>query len=265
MTLAAAIQFTATHNIDENTQTLDRLIREAAQQGATLISTPENSDFIFAPASEKIKICPHAKDHPTIPHMQKLAAELKVILIIGSISVKFSESKMSNRCYVINAVGDIIDTYDKIHLFDVSLPNGEGYKESEFYAAGYDPKLSSTDAGIIGLSICYDLRFPQQYRDYAKSGAQILTIPAAFTVPTGHAHWEPLLRARAIENGAYVIAAAQTGTHHGDRKTYGHAMIISPWGEILAEAGQGEEIIMATIDLDKVAQARQSIPSLNLE
>lgn len=258
----AAIQTNVGSDIQANIEDLEKKIREAANNGAEFIATPENSDFILSPTSEKIAVCPIEGEHPLVPAIQALCSELKVRVLIGSISVKQNSGKMRNRSYLISHEGEIIAQYDKNHLFDVSLPNGEGYKESEYYEAGEKLVLADTHIAKIGLSICYDVRFPNMYRQYAKNGAQILTVPSAFTVPTGEAHWESLLRARAIENGAYVIAPAQTGEHHGGRKTYGHSLIIDPWGKILADAGKDVGIIYADIDLTKVEEVRQSIPSL---
>lgn len=261
----AAIQLNVGPDISENLRVLTNLIRRAKQAGADLIATPENSDFIYTPTSKKIQFCKEENTNKVLIEIQALCAEIGARVLIGSISVKLANGKLSNRSYLISEEGEIISSYDKIHLFDVDLPNGEGYKESEYYQAGEKLVLAETKRAKIGMSICYDVRFPNMYRQYAKNGAQILSIPAAFTVPTGEAHWESLLRARAIENGSFVVAAAQTGEHHGGRKTYGHSMIIDPWGRIIAEAGKEEGIIYADIDLSHVEETRISIPSLKVD
>ena len=179
---------------------------------------------------------------------QALAKELNVWLLIGSLAIKVSDTKTANRSFLFAPDGNIMARYSKIHLFDVALASGEVYRESNTVAGGDEAVVADTAFGPIGLSICYDLRFPQLYRRLAQKGAFLFTVPSAFTVPTGEAHWHVLLRARAIENGAFVIAPAQGGTHANGRKTYGHSLIVAPWGEVLAEAGTEPGVIMADID-----------------
>jgi deaminated glutathione amidase len=260
----AVIQTNAKPVIDDNLREVSALIRAAAKDGATLILTPENTCRMRAKAEDKLATSFDESDHPAIPFYSKLAAELSVTLIIGSISsIRLSNGKLANRCFVFAPDGGIVATYDKIHMFDVDLPNGEKYRESDTNEGGDKMVVADVDGLKIGLSICYDVRFPHLYRAMAKLGAQIITIPAAFTVPTGRAHWEVLLRARAIENGAFVLAAAQGGVHEGGRATYGHSMIISPWGEIMDEI-QGDSVgyLCAELDLNAVDKARASVPSL---
>ena len=202
-------------------------------------------------------------DHPGLAASRALAKTHAIWLLIGSAAIKIDESgKAVNRSYLLNPNGDIAAHYDKIHLFDAELPNGETYAESARFLAGSEATIAQTPFATIGLSICYDVRFPHLYRTLAQSGAHILTVPAAFTYTTGIAHWHILLRARAIENACYVIAPAQTGTHAGGRKTYGHSLIIDPWGEIIAEASTETGIITASLNLDKIPQTRQKLPSL---
>lgn len=259
----ACIQMTSGHEISENIKAVEKLVREAAENGAKFVSTPENTCCMIQPASEKFKITPWQKDHPAVPFFSALAKELKIFLHIGSMAVRASENKLFNRSFLFGREGELLATYDKIHLFDVQLPTGETHRESEIMQAGEQAVVAATPFAKLGMSICYDLRFSHLYRDMAKHGAEIMLIPAAFTVPTGKAHWSVLTRARAIETGSYVIAAAQVGEHHGGRKTYGHSVIISPWGEVLAEAdGEHTGVIYADIELDKVAKARAAIPSL---
>ncbi|HEY0901864.1 MAG TPA: carbon-nitrogen hydrolase family protein, partial [Micavibrio sp.] len=200
---------------------------------------------------------------PVITRFSALARELGVWIMAGSISVLLPEEKILNRSILIDAQGNIVADYDKIHLFDVDLPTGEVHRESAIVKPGTKATVAMTPWGKLGMAICYDLRFANLFRTLAKAGAAILTVPAAFTVPTGQAHWHTLLRARAIENGAFVLAPAQVGTHEGGRETYGHSLIIDPWGRILGEGdGQNPGIIMAELDLSAVKTAREAIPAL---
>lgn len=259
---AACVQMTSGPDIEGNLRAAEKLIRAAAGEGAKLIATPENTDCIRTPPSEKLKCAFAETDHPGIKIFSGLAAELKIALLAGSFAIKLPEGKIANRSYLFSDQGKIAAQYDKIHLFDVDLPTGEKHRESETIKPGEKPVVAETPMGVIGLSICYDLRFAYLYRALAKARAQILTIPAAFTVPTGKAHWEVLLRARAIETGSFVLAPAQTGTHEGGRKTWGHSMIISPWGEILAQMNDETGFVTADLNLDDVAKARAAIPAL---
>ncbi len=259
----ALLQLTAGPDIAENIIAAETLIREAAAQGAQFILTPENTCHIRRPASEKLKSAKSMDGHPVVTRFADLAKELGVWIMAGSISVLLPEQKILNRSILIDAHGNIVAEYDKIHLFDVDLPTGEVHRESAVVKPGEKAVVASTPWGKVGMSICYDLRFASLFRALSKAGASILTVPAAFTVPTGKAHWHTLLRARAIENGAFVLAPAQVGTHEGGRETYGHSLIIDPWGTILAE-GDGENIgiIMAELDMDAVKTAREAIPAL---
>ena len=259
----ALLQLTAGPDIAENIIAAETLIREAAAQGAQFILTPDNTCHIRRPASEKLKSAKSMDGHPVVTRFADLAKELGVWIMAGSISVLLPEQKILNRSILIDAHGNIVAEYDKIHLFDVDLPTGEVHRESAVVKPGEKAVVASTPWGKVGMSICYDLRFASLFRALSKAGASILTVPAAFTVPTGKAHWHTLLRARAIENGAFVLAPAQVGTHEGGRETYGHSLIIDPWGTILAE-GDGENIgiIMAELDMDAVKTAREAIPAL---
>lgn len=261
---AAVVQLNAKPSLDENMAEASALIRAAAGEGATFVATPENTCRMRAKPEDKWAASFEEKDHPCIPFYAALAKELGITLLIGSISsIRVDNGKLANRSYLFGPDGTIKATYDKIHMFDVDLPNGDVYRESDTNQPGDTAVLSEAYGAKIGLSICYDIRFPHLYRNLAKQGANILTIPAAFTVPTGQAHWETLLRARAIENGAYVIAPAQVGEHEGGRATWGHSMIISPWGEVLTMITQdGEGFSCVNIDLQAVEKARKSIPSL---
>ena len=259
---AACIQITSSPVIEDNLKTAERYIRQAAEQGASFIATPENTCHIRFPAVQKCESAYTFDEHPAMPFFSALAKELEITLLIGSIAVK-TEDKLWNRSLLFAPDGELMTTYDKIHLFDVDLPTGESHKESDVMKPGEKLGISKiSDDFTLGLSICYDLRFAYLYREMAQKGANILCVPAAFTVPTGKAHWEVLLRARAIETGSYVIAPAQVGEHEGGRKTYGHSLIINPWGEVLADGGESEGIITADLDINKITEARTSIPAL---
>ncbi|MCB1682445.1 MAG: carbon-nitrogen hydrolase family protein [Rhodospirillales bacterium] len=258
----ACIQTNTGPVIEENLKVTGEMIRSASSMGAKLIATPENTCHMRTPTSEKLKSAPAQDNHPGISFFSSLAADLDVWILTGSMAVRLNEQKLLNRSFLFDNAGKLIAHYDKIHLFDVVLSDNENYSESKTINPGEEAVIASTPWGGIGLSICYDLRFAYLYRDLAKAGAKILTVPAAFTVPTGQAHWEVLLRARAIETGCFVIAPGQTGEHEGGRKTWGHSLIINPWGEILADAGNAVGIITADLDLYEVDYARKKIPAL---
>lgn len=256
--LVSLIQLNSQDNITANITSVENYVREAAARGAKLICTPENTFFMkeqgkgaYPDISEGIHLC------------TKLAAELNTWILIGSAQVPAEENKSYNRSLLISNKGKLIAQYNKIHLFDVTLKNGETYNESARVSGGSHAVIANTPLGKIGMTVCYDLRFPYLYRALATEGADFLMVPAAFTYTTGKAHWHTLLRARAIETGCYVLAPAQCGRHPGNRQTYGHSLIISPWGEIIAEGSEAETgLVMAEIDTEKVNEARQMIPSL---
>jgi predicted amidohydrolase len=259
---AGLVQLNVGPDISENLLQTKELISQAAGQGCELILTPENTCHIRSPQSEKLNSSFAQDSHPNINAFSELACELNVFLLIGSMTIKLSESHVANRSFLFGRDGSLMASYDKIHLFDVDLPTGESHKESNIVRPGERAVVARAGAAVLGLSICYDLRFAYLYRDLAKAGAHILTVPAAFTVPTGQAHWECLLRARAIETGSFVCAPAQCGTHEGGRQTYGHSLIIDPWGTVLAQAGEQPCVISAQLDLGLVDKARQAIPAL---
>jgi predicted amidohydrolase len=258
----ACVQMTAGPEVGPNLDAAAALIREAAAGGAKFIFTPENTSIIEPNREQALAKSFTEDEHPGLPYFSKLAKQLGVWLLIGSMPIRVEAERLANRSFLIDDQGRIIARYDKIHLFDVDLPNGEVYRESERIRPGSQAVLAPTPWGTLGMTVCYDLRFPQLYRDLAHAGASIISIPAAFTVPTGEAHWHVLLRARAIETGAFVFAPAQCGTHAGGRRTYGHSLIVAPWGEILAEAGETPGTIATVIDFSQVAAARNMIPSL---
>ena len=229
---AACVQMTSGPEIDPNLRQAGELIREAAGQGAKFISTPENTCHIRVPFTDKIKTSPMEEEHPGLPFFSSLARDLGIHLLIGSMSIKISDEQIANRSFFFAPSGDLMATYDKIHMFDVDLPTGEKNRESQIVRPGEKAVIVETPFAKIGLTICYDLRFGKLYRDLAHKGAEIMTIPSAFTVPTGQAHWEVLQRARAIENGVFIVSAAQCGEHMGGRRTYGHSIIVSPWGAV---------------------------------
>lgn len=238
------------------------LVREAAGLGADLVCTPEIVGM-FEPDREKAlaKARPE-ESHEVLAAFRGLAAELGVWLSIGSISVAIAGGRLSNRSYLVAPDGGIVARYSKIHMFDVQVGDGSIYRESATYAPGAEAVLAATPWGPVGLTICYDIRFPYLYRDLAQAGAGLILAPAAFTKVTGEAHWHILQRARAIENGCFVVSAAQTGVHAAGRKTYGHSVIVAPWGEVLADAGTEPGVVLAECDLSLVARARRKIPSL---
>jgi predicted amidohydrolase len=259
---AACIQLRSTDDVAENIRQTALLVREAAARGASFIATPENTTLMAPDAGAKLASSFDEAHDPALPVFSALAKELNVWLLIGSLAIKVSDSKTANRSFLFAPDGSITARYSKIHLFDVALAGGESYRESNTVEGGDAAVLADTALGPVGLTICYDVRFPRLYRKLAQKGAFLLTVPSAFTVPTGEAHWHVLLRARAIENGAFVVAPAQGGLHANGRKTYGHSLIVAPWGEVLAEAGTEPGVILADIDPALSVLARARIPSL---
>jgi deaminated glutathione amidase len=239
------------------------LIRAAAAGGAEFIATPEATNILERDREKLFKALAAPADDPCVQGLIALAAELKVWLLIGSALVRREGGGAANRSMLIDAEGRVTASYDKIHMFDVDLPTGERARESEAYTPGDRAVVAPTPWGRVGLTICYDIRFPYLYRALAKAGAEILAAPAAFTRPTGEAHWEVLLRARAIETGAFVLAPAQGGRHEDGRGTWGRSMVVGPWGEVLAQAQDDEPgLVFASLDLAGAAKARAAIPSL---
>ena len=239
---------------------------EQAAAGAQLIVTPEGSNLLQRDRAKMLAALHPLEEDIFVEGVRILAAQRRVWILIGSALVAIGPDKAANRAVLISDMGRIVQTYDKLHMFDVDLPNGDRYRESSLYQPGTDAKVAQTPWGPLGLTICYDMRFPQLYRALSKAGVGVFAVPAAFTRPTGEAHWEVLLRARAIENGAFVLAAAQGGVHEDGRSTWGHSMAIDPWGRILAEAdGDEPGVVMADLDLAMVDTTRQAIPSLKNE
>ncbi len=302
----ALIQLTSGANIAANIAKIETLVKQAAGQGAELVALPENAFYMRAEGEAAAPKYTQV-EHPGVAAAARMAKENHIWLLAGSVAVKNAEctglsaeeennpglstqhsALTYNRSILFNPEGEIAAQYDKIHLFDVDVGDGQTYRESARILPGEKavvvrmdverwrcedvvkkenslsshPHILTSPHPALGLTICYDLRFPQLYRALAKAGAQILAVPSAFTVVTGEAHWHVLLRARAIENGCFVIAPAQTGTHPGNRKTYGHSLIVDPWGKILADGGTEEGVVMAEIDLDEVKRVRTKLPSL---
>ena len=258
----ACIQNCAGADITENIADAVELVCAAQAAGARMVCLPEFFVYLDADDSRMLANAVPEHAHPAILRFQDLARELGIWILLGSLPIKISAHKVNNRAYLIADDGQIIARYDKIHLFDVNLKSGENYRESETVVAGNQAVVAPTPWGLLGLSICYDLRFPYLYRTLAQAGADFLAIPAAFTQTTGAAHWHVLLRARAIETGCYVFAPCQCGVHPGNRKTYGHSLIVDPWGKVLADGGTAPGFVMAEIDPDKVREARAMIPAL---
>ena len=258
----ACVQTNSGREIAPNIEAVTQLVRQAGEAGADFITLPENVSMV-EPRGRLIREKARPADaHPALEAFQALAREVGAWLLVGSLTVKLPADKVANRSYLLDANGAIVAWYDKIHMFDVDLPSGESYRESAIFEPGGRAVVAETPWGVLGMSVCYDLRFAALYRSLAKAGAWFLTVPSAFTRITGEAHWHVLLRARAIENGCYVIAPAQCGEHAEGRQTFGHSLIIDPWGEVLADGGTEVGIIMAEIDPAKVDDARRMIPSL---
>ena len=259
---AACVQLTSGSDMDANIKAATDLIREAAAKGADFIATPENTNLLLLDNDERFQKTHHQSDDPALKAFRALAEDLHKWVLIGSLAIKLNDEKVANRSFLLAPDGTIAAQYDKIHMFDVDLPGGESYRESSVYEPGTGVSIAGLPWGHIGLSICYDLRFPYLYRELAQRGAEFLTCPAAFTRQTGEAHWHILLRARAIETGSFMIAPAQTGDHDCGRKTYGHSLIIGPWGEVLADAGTDIGIVTAEIDPAQVKDVRVRIPAI---
>ncbi len=258
----AIIQLTTSDTVSDNIDVCRQMIRQAVADGADLVATPECTHLMELNREAALAKARVESDDEGLRAFQALAAELSVWLSIGSLVIKLTKDRLVNRQYLISPKGRIHARYDKLHLFDVRLSGGEAYRESALYEAGDKALVSRTPLAVFGHSICYDVRFPGLYRDLAQAGANVLLVPAAFTKKTGKAHWHSLLKTRAIENGAYVIAAAQTGQHATGRSTFGHSLVINPWGDVLLDAGQKTGVYFADIDLTLVQKVRQALPSL---
>ena len=262
--LAACIQTNHSSDMASNMQALTLAIGEAARLGARLVLTPENSDRIMQDKQRQRREAYTEDAHPCIAQFQALAREHTIWLIVGSLAVRADDSETSplaNRSYVFAPDGTQVASYDKIHLFDATVSDKERYCESDTYRAGDTALVVDTELAKLGMTICYDVRFAELFASLAQGGADVITVPAAFTRPTGKAHWQPLLQARAIENSCFILAAAQCGVHDGKRQTWGHSLIIDPWGHILAQANDEPCVIVAPIDITLIHQVRQRLPT----
>lgn len=259
---AAMIQMRAGLSPAANLDDATRMIGEAKAAGADYAQTPEMTNLLAANREQLFATIVEEERDASLAAYRELARKLGIFIHVGSLAIKVSHDKAANRSFLITSQGDIAARYDKIHMFDVDLGNGESYRESRNYRPGEQAVISSLPWGVLGLTVCYDLRFPALYRALAEAGATMLAIPSAFTKPTGEAHWHVLMRARAIENGCFVLAAAQAGKHESGRETYGHSIIVDPWGRVLAEGGTEPGVVMAEIDPAQVTKARSKVPSL---
>ena len=258
----ALLQLTSSDNVDDNIAATLAMIAEAAGEGAKFILTPETTHLMELDRTSVLQKTFRESDDPGLKAFRAAAKEHGIWLLIGSLIINLGDDRLANRSYLITPDGDIKARYDKAHLFDVDLAGGESYRESALYNAGDEAVLAETPFGKVGMSVCYDLRFPYLYRIYASAGAKILTVPAAFTQTTGAAHWHTLLKARAIETGCFVLAPAQCGNHATGRSTYGHSLVVSPWGDIIADGGDKAGITFANLELANCDKARQTVPSL---
>lgn len=260
----AAIQMRSGVDIEANLTAAENLIRAAAKDGASFIATPEMTHLLQRSPKALFAAIKYEANDLGVKHFGALAKELGIDILIGSLAIKTAENRAANRSFLFGKDGHLKARYDKIHLFDVKVSREETWKESKVYDRGHKAVMADIDGAKLGLSICYDLRFPLLYRHYGQSGADIIAVPAAFTKPTGEAHWGALLRARAIETGSFIIAPAQGGPHEDGRTTYGHSLIIGPWGDICAHLDSHQPgYICADIDLDDVQDARRRIPAWN--
>jgi predicted amidohydrolase len=245
-----------------NIETAAKLIAEAKAAGADYVQTPEMTNILALKREDLFAQIAEEPADASLAALRELARQHAIHLHVGSLAIRLSDEKAANRSFLIDPSGEIVARYDKIHMFDVDLDNGESYRESRNYTPGDTATVADLPWGRLGLSICYDLRFPSLFRALADAGATFLAIPSAFTKPTGEAHWHVLMRARAIENGCFVFAAAQGGKHENGRETYGHSLIVDPWGHVLAEGGVEPGVVLAEIDPAAVTAARSRVPSL---
>ncbi len=268
---AALIQMTGSDAPEENLSAVADLFGRALDMGAGFVLTPEVTNCISASRTRQQQVLCRQEDDPTLAALRRRSQEARVWCLIGSLALRTGDprGRFANRSFLIAPDGSIAAQYDKIHMFDVAVSETETYRESDGYRPGERAVVTRTPFGAVGLSICYDIRFPALYRQLARAGAEILTVPSAFSPVTGAAHWQTLLRARAIETGSYVLAPAQTGTHPATRgrvrRTFGHSMAVGPWGEVLADAGEAPGVICVDLDRQAVTEARRRIPSLRLD
>ena len=266
--IVSCLQYTSLQDERGTIEKINNLVKEAVSRNSDLVALPECSTFIYKEKANTLQKSKLQKDSFTIHEICRLAKTYGINILIGSLQTKLRKNSdlLVNRSYLVNSYGKVTCKYDKIHMFDVKLSYGQEFNESKIYTPGKEAKISKikirNNSFFLGLTICYDLRFPNLYQDLAKAGAQIISVPSAFTKTTGKAHWLTLLRARAIETGCFVIAPAQIGQHYSGRESYGHSLIINPWGKILANAKTKESIITSKINIDDVNKSREKISNL---
>jgi predicted amidohydrolase len=264
VTRIALYQATAGIDPAANARALVNAIEQAAEGAAEMLFTPEMTGLLDRDSGRAAKVLRVEEEDQVLAAAQQAAARHRIWVHVGSLAVLVDNGKVANRSFVIDREGRVRATYDKLHLFDVDLPTGESWRESNTYSAGAGVTLvNGTPVGKLGLTICYDLRFPGLFARLAEADADVIAVPAAFTVPTGKAHWHILLRARAIEAGLFIVAAAQVGHHEDDRNTFGHSLVVDPWGEILLDMGEEEGVGFADIDLKRISDVRARIPALS--
>jgi predicted amidohydrolase len=258
----ACLQMQTGNDLAANLDTVGTMARTAAGNGAQFVLTPEYTLMMDGSGRVMRERALEADGKPALPDLQALAKELSVWMLVGSLTLKTGADRIANRSYLIAADGGVVASYDKIHMFDVTLPDGKVIRESSAYCPGERATIAATPWGRIGLTVCYDLRFPHLYRALAKAGARYLTIPSSFQRATGKVHWHTLIKARAIENACFVFAPAMCGEHPGNRTTYGHSLIVDPWGDVLADGGDEPGIVYADIDPARVDRVRSMLPCL---
>lgn len=256
------VQMSSRAEFAPNIAAASELVREAASSKADFVLTPENTPIMEPDHERLLRVVPDETSHPALPAFADLARDLGIWLCLGSSAVRVDEARLANRSYLFAPDGRIAARYDKIHMFDVNVPDGQSYRESATFRPGERAVLADLPWGRLGMTICYDVRFAALYRQLARAGAGFIAVPAAFTEFTGRAHWHLLLRTRAVETGCFVFAPAQCGVHVQDRRTYGHALAVAPWGEVLAEAGEEPGVVTAEVDTTRIEQARGWVPSL---
>lgn len=257
----ALVQNRAGADMDANIAECSKFVREAHDRGADLICLPEMCSYLYA-QDGTYSVGPYPEEsHPALQRFRDLAAELGTWIQPGSLAIEMPTKKLRNRALMLDSSGSVVARYDKVHMFDVDLADGESYRESQVYEAGDEAVLAPTPWGLVGLTVCYDVRFAYLYRSLAQAGASYLTVPAAFAHTTGKAHWHVLLRSRAIETGCYVFAACQWGSH-GDTVTYGHSLVVDPWGEVIVDGGESGGVVIADVDPARVEEARSMVPAL---
>ncbi len=259
----ACVQNTAGRDTLPTLEALGELVRRARDAGAALICAPEVCSYLEPRRRLVLEKAEPEESHRGLAAFREWARETGAWLLAGSMVTRTEEERLANRSYLLDPAGEVVARYDKIHMFDVDIGEGDRYRESRTYRPGREAAIAETPLATLGLTICYDMRFPALYRALAQAGAEVITVPSAFTVPTGRAHWHVLLRARAIETGCFIVAPAQTGEHAEGRRTFGHSLIVAPWGEVLADGGEAPGVVTARIDTALVAEARARVPSLS--